>query len=632
MTVSRLSYAITGQPLKPTHKKICISMLSYYTSAGTLTPNQMKYLSSILSEYTFPDNLEILPFRDSPKKVETKQEEKSFKNAGLTEKMDRIIISFSYDSFTTSLVKSLQGRRWNPSERIWTSYLNLYNVNALWRWGFHLSSDLRKWKRNTPAIKIPESFSVPGLKAELMDFQVDGLRFMEERSGSVLLGDDMGLGKTIQALAYLQLHPEKRPVLVVSPSTLKWNWRKEILKFMDGKDTVQIIEGRYKPSTEIYGDIVIINYDILSDSTEEKMVKGKPKRVPLAGTGWWTPLAKHGFSVAILDEAHKIKNFKSNQSIATTKMLKKIPIKMALSGTFILNRPKELFVPLSLICPGMFLKFTDFAFAYCGAVQSQFGLLADGATNTKELYQLLTQTCMIRRLKRDVLKDLPPKTRSVIPLELTNRKEYQKAADNLLRYLAEIDHEKMTKAKRAEHLVRIETLKGIAVKGKIRECIRWIKDFLESEEKLVIFARHQYVIDALMKEFGKIAVKVDGGVKNKARIEAQDAFQEDPKVRVFVGNLEAASEGLTLTSASNAVFLELAWSPGGMLQGEDRICRKGQTLPTTIWYLLARDSIEVEIMALLERKSKVLEEVLDGSEIAKGEGSIFDDLLKRLIK
>lgn len=251
----------------------------------------------------------------------------------------------------------------------------------------------------------------------------------------------------------------------------------------------------------------------------------------------------------------------------------------------------------------------------CNLRNDGFGWKYDGATNTKELHELL-KSVMIRRLKKDVLKDLPPKTRAFVPMELENRSEYVTAEQNFIEFIREEKGRAAAeKASHAEYLVKISTMKQLAAHGKLNNVISWIRDFLEVEDKLVVFAHHKAVITRLMEEFGDIAVKIDGSVTGEHRQTAVDRFQEDPEIKLFIGNLKAAGVGITLTAANNAAIIELPWSPGDLVQVEDRLHRIGQEENVTIHYLLAEDTVDEHIASILDKKAEVLKAVLDGKAV-----------------
>ena len=153
----------------------------------------------------------------------------------------------------------------------------------------------------------------------------------------------------------------------------------------------------------------------------------------------------------------------------------------------------------------------------------------------------------------------------------------------------------------------------------------WIHEFLETDNKLVVFAIHKFVIDLLMERFGNVAVKIDGSVKMKDRDAAVQSFQNDDSCRLFVGNIKAAGLGLTLTAASNVAIIEYPWTPGDLVQAEDRCHRIGQKNSVNVHYLLANNTIENTLAAILDSKRKVLDKVLDGVETED------DSLLTELI-
>ena len=550
-------------------------------------------------------------------------------------------ISFSYDPTVVEQVKGLSGRKWNPASKTWTASLCDESVACLKEWGFAFDSEI---KGSLPTAAAPEAketattvTQIPGLKKTLFPYQMEGVNFIQSRKGRALLADEMGLGKTPQALAWLQLNLQARPAIIVVPASLKLNWEREAGAWMT-KPNTQVLSGRpsheYKGTKPLGGDIIIVNYDILSNTVKkEKDPKtGKMKSVEIPGTGWIDYLQKIKPKALIIDEAHAIKNSDALRTKAVLKLAKEVDHMIALSGTPIVNRPSEFFNPLSAIAPQMFPSFWKFAHRYCGAHHNGFGWDFTGASHTGELHQRLTSSIMLRRVKKDVLKELPEKTRSLIPMPLNNEKEYRRAELNLIQWLkTEFGAEKAEKAKKAEALTRIEALKQLAVKGKLESAIDWIKDFLENGERLVVFAVHKAVIDRLMEVFGAAAVKVDGSTPTNARQAAVDAFQTDPKIRVFVGNIKAAGVGLTLTEASNTCFLELGWTPGDMDQAEDRVHRIGQTADSvTAWYLLAGGTIEEDIAALIDYKRNVLSQALDGKDAE--EGSMISELMKKLTK
>ena len=435
---------------------------------------------------------------------------------------------------------------------------------------------------------------------ELMPFQNAGVKFLEVAGGSAMISDQMGLGKTAQALAYLQLHKELRPAIIVCPASLKYNWRNECEMWLETNDTIEIINGGKVHKLE--ADITIINYDLIKK--------------------WETTIIDDEHQVIIFDESHYVKNQKAARSIAAKNIGSKVPHRILLTGTPMLNRPNELWNQLQILDPTTYTdkNFFRWHLKYTDATKGEYGWDFSGASNLDELSENLKHI-MIRRTKDQVLPELPDKRQSSIIVPITNRKDYRKAESEFFAWVAEQKGIAAAKrASRVEQLTKIEYLKQIAATGKLRSAIEWISDFLESGEKLVVFATHKATIHAIEREFGNIAVKIDGSVGGEARQAAVDKFQNDPKVKLFIGNIKAAGVGITLTSASDVIFLELPWTPADLEQSEDRVHRIGQKNAVNIYYLLGDRTIDENIATMLASKKKVI----DGIMNEKNGGSDFN--------
>ena len=537
------------------------------------------------------------------------QKREKVKQMNVVKKVDdrTMEIRYKFDPELLQLIKSLPGRRFHPDKKYWTATITVDSIKKLKDAGFIIDTELEKLLYQ--AEEMEKGIEVPGLKKQLFPFQKVGVAFIEKRNGRALIADEMGLGKTIQAAAWLQLHPEKRPAIILCPASLKLNWAKEIKDTLSTNDKVQILQGtKPYPITE---DIIIINYDILNS--------------------WVETLQAINPKVIIMDEAHYIKNSSAIRTKATKKLAKGIPHVIALTGTPIVNRPVEGFNIFQILDRNLFPNFWTYVHRYCDARHNGFGWDFSGATNKEELNQILTSTIMIRRRKADVLKDLPEKLYSFVPMELDNKKEYSTAESEFIEYLRQIKgKEAAEKAKKAEHLVKIEALKQLAVKGKLKQATYWIKDFIEDGSKLVVFAVHKEVIDQLMNEFKDVAVKIDGSTPAPERHKAVEAFQSDPNVKLFIGNIQAAGVGLTLTASSAVAFLELPWTPGELQQAEDRCHRIGQKNAVNIYYLLAENSVEYKLAKLLDRKKEVLSAVIDGKPVE--EKSLITELIESYLE
>src|SRR5690606_19617797 len=246
-------------------------------------------------------------------------------------------IHYKFDPELLQLTKSLPGRRFHPEKKCWTATITTDSIQKLKDAGYVIDEKLLRHEEETE-----KEIEVPGLKKQLFPFQKQGVVFIEKRKGRALIADEMGLGKTIQAAAWLQLHPEKRPAIILCPASLKLNWAKELRETLSTKDKIQILQGtKPYPITE---DIIIINYDILNS--------------------WVETLQAINPRVLIIDEAHYIKNSSAIRTQATKKLAKGIPHVIALAGTPIVNRPVEGFNIFQILDRNRFPNFWTYVHRY----------------------------------------------------------------------------------------------------------------------------------------------------------------------------------------------------------------------------------------------------------------------------
>jgi SNF2 family DNA or RNA helicase len=407
----------------------------------------------------------------------------------------------------------------------------------------------------------------------LYPFQKAGLEYIEKHNGRVLLADEPGLGKTIQSIAYLEKHPKKRPVLVVPPATLKINWSEEIDKWLSVNKEVYVLNGTTNLDDLPDADIYIANYSILY-SRIKNLIDIKPQVLIMDEShnirNIDTKKTQSIFGLASKDKNKAIKNLKKTieedikkqrtkakekiQEIREKDKAKKedekkidkinkkaeseikelkqkkhtikklhdirIPHIISLSGTPIVNKPREIFSNLTLLRPELFDNFFWFGKRYCDGKKTKYGWDFDGASNLDLLNEKLRDTVMVRRLKTNVLEDLPNKTRTTIKVDITNKQKYKNAENHFIEWLESINPEKAKKAKKAEALTKINYLKKLSIQGKISSVKNWIDDFIYSDQKLIIFAHHQKTIKLLKKKYGDIAVSLSGSDTEKSRDKA----------------------------------------------------------------------------------------------------------------
>ncbi len=433
-------------------------------------------------------------------------------------------------------------------------------------------------------------------------YQVKGVERMIQALNTysgVLNADEMGLGKTVQALLALNRTPVTR-VLIVCPASLKLNWLREHQVWNTTDRQPAIAYGNRLP---LDVGTIIINYDILGRH--------------------FKPLLEWEPQIIVFDEAHYLKNPKTQRTQAALAL----PAirRLFLTGTPIVNRPMELWPILNAIDEGRFKSQHHFGMRHCGAfqmsVKTKRGVRKvwnySGASRLSELHQLI-KPWVVRRLKKDVLKDLPPKTRQIIELsgsaELVSAeaKAWEKVCDEH-GYEAAVHQIEAGAGPAFTDMSRVRKLLAMA---KVKPAVEHIKNVLESADKIVVFAHHIDVVDELEDKLSDFKpVVITGATPSKARQAEVDAFQTDPDCRVFIGNIKAAGVGLTLTAASTVVFVELDWTPGNMTQAEDRCHRIGQTDNVLVQHLVLSGSLDANMAQKLIVKQKTADAVVDGIQI-----------------
>uniref|UniRef100_A0A8D2J952 SWI/SNF-related matrix-associated actin-dependent regulator of chromatin subfamily A-like protein 1 n=1 Tax=Varanus komodoensis TaxID=61221 RepID=A0A8D2J952_VARKO len=426
----------------------------------------------------------------------------------------------------------------------------------------------------------------PKVVAALMPFQREGVNFAISRKGRLLLADDMGLGKTIQAICIAAYYRKEWPLLVIAPSSVRYTWAEAFYKWLPSlsPDTVSVIATSKDCLTARL--INIVSFDLLS-----KMQKQ----------------LKTTFQVVIVDESHFLKNGKTARCRAALPLLKAAKRVILLSGTPAMSRPAELYTQIAAIRPSFFPQFHAFGLRYCDAKQSPWGWDYSGSSNLGELKLLLEESIMIRRLKSDVLSQLPAKQRKVVVVASEGMNARTKAA---LKAAAK-EMAKGYKSKQEEKEALILFYNRTA-EAKIHCIIEYILELLESgREKFLVFAHHKLILDAITEELEKKHVgyiRIDGSTPSAERQSLCEEFQFTKKHSVGLLSLTAANMGLTLSAADLVVFAELFWNPGVLIQAEDRAHRIGQTSSVNIHYLVAKGTADDYLWPMIQEKIRVLGE------------------------
>ena len=430
---------------------------------------------------------------------------------------------------------------------------------------------------------------------------------VEKLAGSrrFILADDMGLGKTT-ATIIAALETGSKKILIICPASLKINWQREIENYSDRP--VYISEGK-KFSTE--SDFVIVNYDILKnfhDTTD------KSKSL----------LDQSNFDLVILDEAHMISNPQAQRTKIINHFVKNIKRVWLLTGTPMTSRPMNYYNLLNIIESPVAQNWMAYAIRYCQGYQFMAGRRkvwnVTGASNLEELRDR-TSKQILRRLKEDVL-DLPDKIISPVYLRLKS-KEYEELMGE---YYDWFDNKKDESSSLTVQFSKLMKVRKVIANEKTKQTIEFAENIIEQGKKVIIFTNFTDTLQTIYQHFGKQAVYLDGSCSKPHRQNAVDEFQENDKIKVFVGNLKAAGVGLTLTAAEVVIMNDLSFVPAEHAQAEDRAYRYGQKSNVLVYYPLYENTIEGAVYDILNRKKEIIRTVM-GDQQPENVGDVVEEIL-----
>jgi SWI/SNF-related matrix-associated actin-dependent regulator 1 of chromatin subfamily A len=458
----------------------------------------------------------------------------------------------------------------------------------------------------------------------LFPFQKEGVKLLL-REGNQLLADPMGLGKTVQALSYLNaVGNNALPCLIITPATLKETWRNFIEDWTPFKPIV--VNGtRLQDGIDLHitNCILIINYDILAEEDKElkrkeeervNLLKAKGYHAtynPQKVRGWCDILSEISWKTIIADEIQYISGTSSIRSRAVSQICQASDCKkIFLSGTPYETKTSQFYLALHLLRPDLFPNEYNFKMRYCDPRKNKYGWKFEGLSNADELRDKLSQF-MIRRKKEEVLSQLPPKLRSVVYLDVSEdeRSLYDSSERDFVSDL-------MKGKSKDNMLAHISKMRGYACRAKEKSVIRWIEEYLKIHGgKLVVFVHHKFMYDILMKKFGKKCVGINGSVPSNKRQSIVDKFQENDKIKLFIGEIKSCGAGITLTSSDTVCFVEFGQTCVQHEQAEDRVHRIGQTADKVFaFYLVMSDSIEESFMSTLNKRNKDMKLLMDNKE------------------
>lgn len=416
----------------------------------------------------------------------------------------------------------------------------------------------------------------------------------------VMIADEMGLGKTVQALALIKAI-DKYPAVIVCTSSLRKNWEREAQKWLPTV-SVEVLYGTNPHA--VTSQVLIVGYDVFYAWT---------KALPVP-------------AILVFDESHLLKNGNARRTQAAIRFADKVHKEngavVCLTGTPVLNRPSELLTQLRIMN-----RLSDF-----GGVQG-FKEQYKDPKNLVTLNKRLRSVCFLRRKKLDVLKELPPKRWAdvLVDGDPAVMREYRKAEQDIVGFLKgraqelaaesgastkeakRIAWEQALRAEAAKHLVAVNTLKMLAARAKLSVAEQWIEEFVETGNKLVVFGWHREIVNFVAERFGTTS-RVQGGMSDEDKQSAVDAFQTDADVKVISCSLKAAGVGITLTAASDVLFLEQGWTPADQDQASDRCHRIGQEDSVTAWTFICQDTIDEYIADVIARKRGIVDAATDGEK------------------
>lgn len=420
-------------------------------------------------------------------------------------------------------------------------------------------------------------------------YQISGVEFLKKHK-KALLADEPGSGKTIMTAGLINECMEIWNVLILCPASLRLNWEKELNKWL----------------IDPLGNLDIVSYDSAWRSKH------------------FSRLMEQKYDIVVMDEAHYIKHDTSKRSMAAQALSKNAERIVMLTGTPVENTPSDVFPILHTLNEKMFPDFMSFARRYCGAFLQEVRIKGrlkkvwntSGSSNEQELQDILRSTMMIRRLKKDVLPQLPKKIHQIIEIE--NKEKVVKAEANVWKTVCH-------KVGFEEALTQLENGGGVAFSEmagirqelaltKIPYVVEHLDNLLKSVDKVVVFAHHKAIVQALMESLeGYNPVKLVGGMSDQAKNESVEHFQTDPSCRVFVGNFLAAGVGHTLTASSNVVHVEYPNAKPAMYsQAEDRCCRIGAKADSVlVQHIVLNGSLDVHFANKIVRKQEIADKILD---------------------
>ena len=528
-------------------------------------------------------------------------------------------VTFQYHPMLVKCVKRIPSARYHADGNFWevSSYHQQYlKLMEQWARANRFVTQVL-WLTDDERVQTYEPLPMPTLDVphnlliEPYEFQKQGIAYAVEHKRCIM-GDEQGLGKTLEAIGVLTV-TGALPALVICPASLKLNWKREMKRF-GGLNAIILDDGN-RPTWQRFfelkrqdgracADVAIVNYESLKKFFVAKI--RREGRFTLKSVDF--DQRKDLFRTVIIDESHKCKSPQTQQSKFVQGIAAGKEYVLELTGTPVVNNNEDLVQQLRIMGRlNDFGGYGKFMARYCAGLNK--------SSHLKDLNYYLRKYCFFRRQKKDVLTQLPDKTRSYLNVEISNRREYVDAERDIIKYLRDYqdaDDDKVQRTIRGAVMVKMGVLKQISARGKVDGAIDIIHNIVDGGQKLIVFCFLREVVEALKREF-RDAVTVTGDDTTQQKQGAVDRFQTDERCRLIILNYKSGGVGLTLTAASNVLFVEFPWTAADCVQAEDRAHRNGQKNAVNCVYLLGKDTID-EYMYDLIQKKKYIADGVTGTE------------------
>ena len=498
-------------------------------------------------------------------------------------------------------------------ERIWVEKLLAEKDKAYHVWGKFFEGD------SFSDFWIPKASLIKDNKVDIKD--VDYSKYshrppldhqkiaIEEllKNKKYILADDMGLGKTTSTII-AALETGAKKILIICPATLKINWQREFQLYSD--KTSYVCDGKNFSENH---DILIMNYDIIKNFHD---TKDKEKSL----------IFKSNFDLVIIDEAHYVQNVQAQRTKLINDLVKNVERLWLLTGTPMTSRPINYFNLLSLVDSPVAKNWMAYVVRYCSGYQFKVGNRkvwnVMGASHLEELRDRTSST-VLRRLKEDVL-DLPDKIITPVYLRLRSKKYEEVMGDYYNWYEKNPEESKNLSIQ----FTKLTEVRQVIAEEKTQHTIEIAENIIEQGKKVIIFCNFTKSLETIVEHFGKAAVRLDGQMSKIQRQDSVDRFQEDEKVKVFVGNIKAAGVGITLTSGEAVIMNDLSFLPSDHSQAEDRAYRYGQKNNVLVYYPIFENTIEGIIYDILNAKKRIIGTVM--GDIQQDETNVVEEILKSI--